>query len=60
MHIGGGPDTDGVDPTKEIYAAGQGAGAIGAVVPAGELVARIVEEAETCLRRGTDVLGTAR
>ena len=56
MHIGGGPDTEGVDPTKEIFAAGQGIGAIDEVVPAGELVARIVEEAEACLRRGHDVL----
>ena len=56
MHLGGGPDTTGIDPTKEIYAAGQGAGAITEVVGAGDLVRSIVADAEACLRRGTDLL----
>ena len=55
MHIGGHEGTTGVDPAKEIYAAGQAVGAVDAIVPAGELVHRIVEEAEACLRRGLDV-----
>ena len=49
MHLGASPDTEGIDPDKECYAAGQGIGAIGEVVPAGELVHRIVEEAERAL-----------
>ena len=56
MHIGGHEGTPGVDPAKEVYAAGQGVGAIDALVPAGELVHRFVEEAEAYLRRGLDVL----
>lgn len=49
-HLGGGPDTE-VDPTREFMPAGQGAGAITSLVPAGELVGRFVEEAEAALRR---------
>jgi enoyl-[acyl-carrier protein] reductase II len=59
MHLGGGPDTTGIDPAKEIYAAGQGAGAITEVVGAGDLVRSIVADAEACLRRGTDVVAEA-
>ena len=60
MHLGGGARTPGVDPRREIYAAGQGVGAIGDVVPAGDLVRQIVEEAEACLRRGGEVLTGVR
>ena len=41
---------EGVDPDRECYPAGQGVGAIEELVPAGELVRRFVEEAETALR----------
>jgi enoyl-[acyl-carrier protein] reductase II len=58
MHLGAGPDTDGIDPEIEIYAAGQGTGAIHDVVPAGELVHRIVDEAESHLRRGVALVGS--
>ena len=51
MHLGASPDTEGVDPSKECYAAGQGLGGIHEVVPAGELVQRFVEEAERELDR---------
>ncbi len=51
FHLGGGPETEGVDPRRECYPAGQGAGAIGELVPAGELVRRFVEEAEAALAR---------
>ena len=57
MHLGGGPDTDGIDPEIEIYAAGQGTGAIHDVVPAGDLVRRFVDEAESHLRRGVALVG---
>lgn len=49
FHLGGGPETEGVDPDKEAYPAGQGAGAIGELVPAGELVRRFVREAEAVI-----------
>jgi enoyl-[acyl-carrier protein] reductase II len=49
FHLGGGADTDGVDPSTECYPTGQGVGAIESLVPAGELVVRIVDEAERVL-----------
>jgi enoyl-[acyl-carrier protein] reductase II len=49
FHLGGGPETDGIDPARECYPAGQGLGAIGDLVPAGELVRRIVADAEAAL-----------
>jgi enoyl-[acyl-carrier protein] reductase II len=48
-HLGGDPDTTGVDPDREFWPAGQGVGAIDEVVPAGELVERFVREAEEAL-----------
>ncbi len=51
LHLGAGPDTEGVDPDRECYPAGQGTGAITEVVPAGELVRRFVDEAEEALDR---------
>ena len=51
MHLGGDEQTAGVDPDKECYPAGQGVGAIHDVVPAGELVHRIVAESEEALER---------
>jgi len=51
FHLGGGPDQKGVDPARECYPAGQGTGAIEELLPAGELVRRFVEEAETALVR---------
>jgi enoyl-[acyl-carrier protein] reductase II len=40
-----------VDPDKEFWPAGQGAGAIDALVPAAELVHRFVDEAEAAMGR---------
>jgi enoyl-[acyl-carrier protein] reductase II len=50
LHLGG-DETVPVDPKKECYPSGQGVGAIEELVPAGELVTRIVEEAEHALAR---------
>jgi enoyl-[acyl-carrier protein] reductase II len=50
LHLGGDESTP-VDPKKECYPSGQGVGAIDELVPAGELVRRIVEEAEHALAR---------
>jgi enoyl-[acyl-carrier protein] reductase II len=51
MHLGANEDTPGVDPNRECYPAGQGVGAIHELVPAGDIVRSIVEEAETALDR---------
>ena len=51
FHLGGDESTPGVDPEVECYAAGQAAGGVAAVIPAGEVVRRIVAEAETVLAR---------
>ena len=48
-HLGGAPDTPDIDPDREFWPAGQGAGAIDELVPAGELVERFVREAEKAL-----------
>jgi len=51
MHLGGDASTEGVDPEIECYPAGQGVGAVHELVPAGELVHRIVAEAEATLAK---------
>jgi hypothetical protein len=51
FHLGGDDRTPEVDPSIEGYPAGQGVGAIGRLVPAGELVLRFVTEAEAVLAR---------
>lgn len=53
FHLALGPEAQGVDPDKECYPAGQGAGAIDEIVPAKELVLDFVEEAERFLRRAS-------
>jgi enoyl-[acyl-carrier protein] reductase II len=50
-HLGGDKATTGVDPDREFMPAGQGIGAIDELVPAAELVGRIVEEATAALDR---------
>lgn len=50
FHLGLDGDVEGVDPARECFPAGQGMGGIEALVPAGELVRRIVAEAEAALR----------
>ena len=51
FHLGADIEADGVDPDRECFPAGQGTGAISELVPAGELVRRIVTEAEEVLSR---------
>jgi enoyl-[acyl-carrier protein] reductase II len=51
LHLGGGDDTGAVDPDKECYPSGQGVGAIDEVLPAGEIVRRLVAEADAALER---------
>jgi len=51
LHLGGQGGDSGIDPKRECYPAGQGTGAIGEVVGAGELVRRFVREAEEALSR---------
>src|ERR1700689_673779 len=51
MHLGGDSFSEGVDVDKECYPAGQGVGAITELVPAGELVRRVVAGAEATLDR---------
>lgn len=46
MHLGAEPDTAGIDRDKECFAAGQGLGGIGEIVPAAEVVSRFIEDAE--------------
>ncbi len=48
LHLGG-DDSSEVDPKKECYPSGQGVGAIHELEPAGDIVRRIVEEAEHAL-----------
>jgi len=50
LHLGGDENTP-VDPDKECYPAGQGVGAIDELIPAGDLVRQIVDEAEHALAR---------
>ena len=53
MHLGAHEGTEGVDPDRECYPAGQGVGAIHDLIPAGALVRAIVAEAEKSLDRLT-------
>jgi len=51
FHLGGGEDTENVDPLREGYPAGQAVGAIDRLIPAGEIVASMMREAEAELKR---------
>src|SRR5271154_2788115 len=46
FHLGGDENTPGVDPRREGYPAGQAVGAITSIIPAGDIVRSIVEQAE--------------
>jgi enoyl-[acyl-carrier protein] reductase II len=51
FHLGGDERTEGVDPRREGYPAGQAVGAISEILPAGEIVRRMVIEAEESIAR---------
>jgi enoyl-[acyl-carrier protein] reductase II len=51
FHLGGDERTEGVDPNREGYPAGQAVGAIDALVPAGDIVRSMVEEAERVIAK---------
>jgi enoyl-[acyl-carrier protein] reductase II len=46
FHLGGDEHTTGIDPRREGYPAGQAVGAITSIVPAGDIVRSIVDEAQ--------------
>src|SRR5262245_54866950 len=50
LHLGGDQSTP-VDPNKECYPSGQGVGAIDELIPAGDLVRQIVDQAEHAIVR---------
>jgi enoyl-[acyl-carrier protein] reductase II len=49
FHLGGDEDTLGVDPKRECYPAGQAVGAIDTLIPAGDIVRSMAQQAETVL-----------
>ena len=49
FHLGGDESTPGVDPSREAYPAGQAVGAIRELTPAGDIVTRMVRDAEDVL-----------
>lgn len=51
FHMGGDLSTEGVDPEREFFPAGQGVGAIKALIPAGDIVRSMVAEAEEILAK---------
>jgi enoyl-[acyl-carrier protein] reductase II len=51
MHLGASATTEGVDPNRECYPAGQGVGAIHEIRPAGDIVRSFVAEADAALDR---------
>jgi enoyl-[acyl-carrier protein] reductase II len=60
FHLGGDESTPGIDPDVEGYPAGQGVGALDALEPAGDVVRRIVREAENAVARIGSLVGTGR
>lgn len=50
LHLPQGDEATDVDPDRECYPCGQGVGSIEEIVPAAELVARFVDEADAALR----------
>jgi len=50
-HIGEDENAEGVDPNREFFMCGQGAGLINEIIPAGDLVRKFVTEAEALIDR---------
>ena len=50
MHLSEGDNAPGVDPERECYPCGQGVGGIDELIPAGELVVRLMNETEQALK----------
>jgi len=59
LHLGADVNDPGIDPAKECYPCGQGAGAIDELVSAAELVARFMEEAEEALSKVDQLRGAS-
>jgi enoyl-[acyl-carrier protein] reductase II len=57
FHLGGDAATLGVDPHREAYPAGQAVGAITSLVPAGDIVRAMVDEAERTIARLSSLAG---
>jgi enoyl-[acyl-carrier protein] reductase II len=57
FHMGGNLQTEGVDPSKEFYPAGQGVGGIKELIPAGDIVRSMVAEAEEILAKPKTLVG---
>jgi enoyl-[acyl-carrier protein] reductase II len=55
LHLGGDENTP-VDPARECYPSGQGVGAINELEPAGDIVRRIVDEAEHAIVRAASTV----
>lgn len=58
FHLGGDETTEGVDPARECYPAGQATGGINEITPAGDILRGIVEQAEQVLARMGSILVT--
>ena len=56
-HLGGGPDTEGVDADREFFPCGQGVGSLGQLTPAADIVTSMVAEAEAVLTALTGTIG---
>jgi enoyl-[acyl-carrier protein] reductase II len=56
-HLGGDERTTDIDPAREFWPAGQGVGAIHELEPAGDIVRRMVSEAEATLGRVSALVG---
>ncbi len=57
FHMGGTIETEGVDPEREFFPAGQGAGGIHSLIPAGDIVRTMVSDAEAILSKAGALTG---
>jgi len=59
FHLGGDETTEGIDPSRECYPAGQATGGIDEITPAGDILRCIVEQAQVVLSRIGSVVAHA-